>query len=129
MTLHNSLLQALTVFTLGFSATAGLASPGQCTWQGASVFQNKWLECKNCKWRYCQCQPGGKWGNCTNEKPDDGACDWSNPDWTNPSCQTDGTKPCDWSNPDWSNPACKNEGDHHPPCDWTQPDWTNPNCA
>lgn len=129
MSFHSSALKALAIFTFGFCSysTAGLASGTQCSWQGSTVFEGKWLECTNCKWRYCQCQPDSRWGNCTNEKPEEGACDWSKPDWSNPACQNDGTKPCDWSKPDWSNPAC-NEDSDTTPCDWSQPDWTNPSC-
>jgi hypothetical protein len=77
-----------------------------CHWQGATVHQGQWLECPSCLWRYCQCQPNGFWGNCSNDEPDQGACDWTNPDWTDPACSGGGSKPCDWTKPDWQNPSC-----------------------
>ncbi|PRP96235.1 hypothetical protein ENSA7_70490 [Enhygromyxa salina] len=80
---------------------------GTCFWQGASVEEGAWLECGHCVWRYCQCQPNGSWGNCTNDEPDDGACDWTMPDWDDPACSDGGTLPCDWTMPDWTNPSCQ----------------------
>lgn len=77
-----------------------------CSWAGASVKAGEWLECPTCKYRFCQCQANSSWGQCGGSEPSQGSCDWSNPDWSNPACQTGGSKPCDWSNPDWSNPAC-----------------------
>lgn len=84
------------------------AVQGTCHWQGATVKQGAWHECAHCQWRYCQCQPNGMWGNCTNQPPPGGACDWTKPDWTNPACSGGGSKPCDWTNPDWTNPSCQN---------------------
>jgi hypothetical protein len=84
------------------------SQPGTtCTWRGATVQVGKWLECPDCAYRYCQCQSNGGWGNCRNDQPSEGACDWSNPDWGDPACSQGGSKPCDWSNPDWSNPSCQ----------------------
>jgi hypothetical protein len=111
---------------LALSACAGLESenpgapeaPGeawqavgpQCHWDGASVDVAEWLECSYCRWRYCQCQPDGRWGKCTNEPPPEGGCDWTNPDWSDPAC-SGGSKPCDWTNPgDWDNPSCQDGG-------------------
>jgi hypothetical protein len=79
----------------------------RCHWQGASVHEGEWLECPRCVWRFCQCMPDGSWGNCRNDRPSGGACDWTNPDWTDPACSEGGRVPCDWSNPDWENPDCQ----------------------
>ncbi len=89
------------------SWTGSTPNGGTCSWRGATVKSDQWLECPDCKYRYCQCQSNGSWGNCGNTQPSQGACDWSNPDWSNPACSEGGSKPCDWSNPDWSNPACQ----------------------
>lgn len=77
-----------------------------CEWQGAKVNVGEWLECPSCLYRYCQCQPNSKWGNCGSSQPSDGSCNWSNPDWSDPACSQGGSMACDWNNPDWANPAC-----------------------
>lgn len=83
----------------------------QCHWDGASVDVGEWLECDHCRWRYCRCQPNGRWGQCTNEEPPTGACDWTNPDWSDPACSGGGTKPCETGDPtDWQNPSCEGGG-------------------
>ncbi len=82
----------------------------QCHWDGASVDEGEWLECDHCRWRYCQCQWDGRWGNCTNQRPPEGGCDWTNPDWSDPACGG-GSKPCDRMDPtDWQNPSCQEGG-------------------
>ncbi len=89
-----------------------------CHWQGASVNPGEWLECTSCVWRFCQCQPDGGWGNCSNSPPPGGACDWTHPDWTNPACSDGGRLPCDWTHPDWRNPDCQ---ENAPPGSGAQP--------
>jgi hypothetical protein len=99
----------------GSERAAGGATPTErrearsstCYWDGAEVHSGEWLECDDCVWQYCQCQHDGHWGHCTNEPPHDGACDWTDPDWSDPACSEGGRKPCDWEAPDWTNPACQ----------------------
>lgn len=91
---------------LSFLFSAHAWATGSCYWQGASVKEGSWLECKSCYWQYCQCQPDGRWAYCSNTPPSQGSCDWSNPDWTDPACSEGGSKPCDWTQPDWQNPEC-----------------------
>lgn len=94
------------LFAVNLLPSSNLSASPSCSWQGSTVNQGEWLECKYCAWQYCQCKPDGSWGSCTNTPPSQGACDWSQPDWSNPSCSEGGSKPCDWSNPDWQNPSC-----------------------
>ncbi|WP_141735277.1 hypothetical protein [Oligoflexus tunisiensis] len=103
--MRQGLLKWILSLVAGLSFSQYAAASATCTWRQSKVFSGEWLECTDCVWRFCQCQDNGSWGNCTNDPPPQ-ACDWNNPDWSNPACSEGGFKPCDWNQPDWNNPAC-----------------------